>query len=77
MGVSFSDHYEEKGLFRRLMERLRAIKPRGDPNPVIAQQFGLSDKTVRNHVSTILNKLQVADRAQAVVRARDAGLGSA
>jgi hypothetical protein len=29
-GVSFSDHYEEKGLFRRLMERLRAIKPRGD-----------------------------------------------
>jgi hypothetical protein len=29
-GVSFSDHYEEKGLFRRLMDRLRAIKPRGD-----------------------------------------------
>jgi len=29
-GVSFSDHYEEKGIFRRLMERLRAIKPRGD-----------------------------------------------
>jgi len=29
-GVSFSDHYEEKGLFRRFMERLRAIKPRGD-----------------------------------------------
>jgi hypothetical protein len=29
-GVSFSDHYEEKGLFRRLMERLRAIRPRGD-----------------------------------------------
>ena len=29
-GVSFSDHYEEKGLFRRLMERLRAIQPRGD-----------------------------------------------
>ena len=28
-GVSFSDHYEEKGLFKRLMERLRAIKPRG------------------------------------------------
>jgi hypothetical protein len=29
-GVSFSDHYEEKGLFKRLMDRLRAIKPRGD-----------------------------------------------
>ena len=29
-GVSFSDHYEEKGLFQRLMQRLRAIKPLGD-----------------------------------------------
>src|SRR5881296_3352479 len=29
-GVSYSDQYEEKGLFRRLMERLRNIKPRGD-----------------------------------------------
>lgn len=29
-GVSFSEHYEEKGLFGRLMERLRAIKPRGE-----------------------------------------------
>jgi hypothetical protein len=29
-GVSFSDHYEEKGLFMRLIERLRSIKPRGD-----------------------------------------------
>ena len=29
-GVSFSDHYEEKGLFRRLLERLRSIKPGGD-----------------------------------------------
>lgn len=35
-GVSFSEHYEEKGLFRRLMERLRAIKPHGDSfNPVM------------------------------------------
>lgn len=35
-GVSFSEHYEEKGLFRRLMERLRAIKPRGDSfGPVV------------------------------------------
>ena len=29
-GMSFSDHYEEKGLFKRLMTRLRAIKPHGD-----------------------------------------------
>jgi hypothetical protein len=35
-GVSFSDHYEEKGLFRRLIERLRAIKPRVDSfSPVV------------------------------------------
>ncbi len=58
---------------REILERIA----RGDPNPVIAQRFGLSDKTVRNHVSSILNKLQVADRGQAIVRARDAGLGSA
>jgi DNA-binding NarL/FixJ family response regulator len=32
-------------------------------------------KTIRNHVSNILTKLQVADRAQAIVQARDAGLG--
>ena len=35
----------------------------------------LSQKTVRNHVSNIFAKLQVADRAQAIVRAREAGLG--
>jgi DNA-binding NarL/FixJ family response regulator len=35
----------------------------------------VSVKTVRNHVSNILLKLQVADRAQAVIRARDAGMG--
>jgi DNA-binding NarL/FixJ family response regulator len=35
----------------------------------------LSQKTIRNNVSNILVKLQVADRAQAIVRARDAGLG--
>ena len=39
------------------------------------QGLGLSQKTVRNHVSNILTKLQVADRAQTIVQARDAGLG--
>ena len=41
----------------------------------IADQFVLSLKTVRNYVSSIFSKLQVADRAQAIVRARDAGFG--
>jgi DNA-binding NarL/FixJ family response regulator len=35
----------------------------------------ISPKTVRNHVSNVFNKLQVADRADAIIRARDAGLG--
>jgi DNA-binding NarL/FixJ family response regulator len=41
----------------------------------IASRLSLSLKTVQNHVSNILGKLQVADRAQASVRAREAGLG--
>jgi DNA-binding NarL/FixJ family response regulator len=47
----------------------------GRANPAIAAELGLSQKTIRNHVSNILTKLQVADRAQAIVQARDAGLG--
>ena len=47
----------------------------GHNNLVIANKLSLSIKTVQNYVSSILNKLQVADRAQAIVRAREAGLG--
>jgi DNA-binding NarL/FixJ family response regulator len=46
----------------------------GRSNAEIAQELSLSLKTIQNYVSTIFNKLQVADRGQAVVRARDAGL---
>ena len=48
---------------------------RGRSNTEIAGQLYLSPKTVRNHISSIFTKLQVADRAQAIVRAREAGLG--
>lgn len=48
---------------------------RGMNNREIASRLYLSPKTVRNHVSNVFLKLQVADRAQAIVRARDAGLG--
>jgi DNA-binding NarL/FixJ family response regulator len=44
-------------------------------NTAIAGRLDVSPKTVANHVSAIFNKLQVADRAQAIIRARDAGLG--
>jgi DNA-binding NarL/FixJ family response regulator len=47
----------------------------GRSNPQIAQVLYLSPKTVRNNVSNIFAKLQVADRAEAIIRARDAGLG--
>jgi DNA-binding NarL/FixJ family response regulator len=47
----------------------------GHPNPAIAARLRISEKTVRNHVSNIFTKLAVADRAQAIVRAREAGLG--
>ena len=49
---------------------------RGLSNTEIAQQLYVSQKTVRNHVSNIFLKLQVADRARAIVRAREAGLGT-
>ena len=44
-------------------------------NAAIADRMGIASKTVANNVSSIFTKLQVADRAQAIVRARDAGLG--
>lgn len=46
----------------------------GENNNAIASKLSLSNKTVRNYVSNIFTKLQVADRAQAIVKAREAGL---
>ena len=64
--------------FPQLTEREREVLElvaQGRSNAVIASRLRLSEKTIRNNVSNILVKLQVADRAQAIVRARDAGLG--
>ena len=47
----------------------------GHSNAKIAARLFLSPKTVGNHISHIFTKLQVADRAQAIIRAREAGLG--
>lgn len=65
-------------LFPELTEReseILTLIAQGRTNEDIAGQLVLSLKTVRNHVSNIFSKLQVADRAQAMIRARDAGLG--
>jgi DNA-binding NarL/FixJ family response regulator len=63
--------------FPDLTEREREIltlMAQGYTNMAIAEQLVLSPKTVRNHVSNIFSKLQVADRVEAIIRARDAGL---
>lgn len=65
-------------VFPDLTDREREILnliARGESNADIADALTISVKTVRNHVSNIFSKLQVADRAQAVIRAREAGLG--
>jgi DNA-binding NarL/FixJ family response regulator len=62
--------------FPTLTEReILNLIAQGHPNPSIARQLSLSTKTVGNYVSNIFTKLQVADRAQAIIRAREAGLG--
>ncbi len=47
----------------------------GHSNAEIADRLYLSPKTVRNHISSIFDKLQVSNRGQAIVRAREAGMG--
>ncbi|MCE7981934.1 MAG: DNA-binding response regulator [Caldilinea sp. CFX5] len=65
-------------LFPELTEREQEILrllAQHKSNGEIAAQLVLTDKTVRNYVSNICTKLQVVDRAEAILRARDAGLG--
>ncbi len=69
---------EQPNEFTELTEREREILDliaQGHNNTVIASKLSLSIKTVQNYVSSILTKLQVVDRAQAIVRAREAGFG--
>ncbi len=62
------------GLTPRELEVLDRLAA-GRGNHAIADELGLSEKTVRNHLSSILTKLHVGDRNEAIVRAREAGLG--
>ena len=68
----------QPGEFAELTEReleILDLIAQGHNNLAIANRLSLSIKTVQNYVSSILTKLQVADRAQAIVRAREAGFG--
>ena len=70
----------DRQVFPELTQREREILSliaAGQTNDRIASSLSLSSKTIRNNVSSIFTKLQVADRAEAIVRARRAGLGVA
>jgi DNA-binding NarL/FixJ family response regulator len=65
--------------FSNLTEReheILSLMAEGYTNNAIASRLYLSPKTVRNYVSSIFTKLQVSDRSQAIVQAREAGLGT-
>jgi DNA-binding NarL/FixJ family response regulator len=74
----FSQSRAAPKAFPELTDREREILDliaQGHPNPSIARRLSLSPKTIANYVSAIFAKLQVADRAEAMIRAREAGLG--
>jgi len=78
--ISFFSQTETSApdVFPELTEREREILEliaQGLTNSAIAERLVLAPKTVRNHVSNIFSKLQVSDRAQAIIRARNAGIG--
>jgi DNA-binding NarL/FixJ family response regulator len=69
---------DEQSAFPELTERefeILDLIARTYTNQQIAEKLSISMKTVSNHISNIFNKLRVADRTQAIFKARDAGLG--
>jgi DNA-binding NarL/FixJ family response regulator len=78
MGLFSADRRGAPQAFPELTEReeeILTLIARGRSNAEISSELFLSLKTVQNHVSNIFRKLQVADRVQAALRARAAGLG--
>lgn len=78
MAAVLSGRTAATAAFPELTEREREVLDllaRGCDNPTIARRLVLSPKTVRNHVSNVLAKIGAADRTDAVIRAREAGLG--
>lgn len=77
-GMRGSTRWAGSPAFPDLTDRERdvlALIAQGLTNSAIAERLVLSPKTVRNYITEIFGKLQVADRAQAIIRARNAGLG--
>jgi DNA-binding NarL/FixJ family response regulator/class 3 adenylate cyclase len=78
-GLSATPHSEKATQsFPQLTDREREVlrlMAQGVSNKAMAEKLVISMKTVSNHITNIFSKLQVADRAQAILRARDAGLG--
>jgi len=75
--AGFSGRGGPPAAFPELTDRERSVLrlvADGRNNAAIGRQLGLATKTVANHVSNILTKLQFTDRAEAIVRARRAGL---
>lgn len=64
----------DSGLTPRQLDVLRLLL-KGEPNKVIARQLGLTEGTVKIHIAAILRALQARNRTEAVVRARELGLG--
>lgn len=76
--AKFKSSFAEKvfpELTPRELEVLELIA-KGASNNQIAKKLVIADKTVRNHINSIFSKLQVADRAAAIIQARDAGFGN-
>jgi DNA-binding NarL/FixJ family response regulator len=74
----FSSSRDSARAFPELTAREREVLEliaRGESNATIARELTISQKTVRNHVSNVFTKLRVVDRAQAIVKAREAGIG--
>jgi DNA-binding NarL/FixJ family response regulator len=74
----FGSRERREGAFPELTRREREVLDelaQGHGNQAIARHLSISAKTVANHLSTIFEKLQVADRGAAIVRAREAGFG--
>lgn len=69
--------YTSPQIFPNLSDReyeILILLAQGLTNDAIAEKLAITPKTIRNHVSNIYSKLQVSDRTEAIMRARDAGI---